>query len=83
MKKAQILILSVMLAFGLIGCRKEKNLETTELIESGNEEKLETIEGTGSGNEELETTEVSEEKTEENMEHGSGIVFGFRLYDSR
>ena len=52
MKKAQILILSVMLAFGLIGCRKEKNLETTELIESGNEEKLETIEVTGSGNEE-------------------------------
>lgn len=85
MKKAQILILSVMLAFGLIGCRKEKNLETTELIESGNEEKLETIEVTasgneeklettevtGSGNEELETIEVSEEKTEENMEHGS------------
>ena len=57
MKKAQILILSVMLAVGLTGCGKEENLETTELIESGNEE--------------LEITEASKEKTEENMEHGS------------
>lgn len=36
-----MLILSVMLAVGLIGCGKGENLETTELIESGNEEKTE------------------------------------------
>ena len=30
MRKAQILILSVMLAVGLTGCGKEENLETTE-----------------------------------------------------
>ena len=57
MRKAQILILSVMLAVGLTGCGKEENLETTELIESGNEE--------------LEITEASKEKTEENTEPGS------------